>query len=100
MSDDPNKWPNLGPLLNRALMDSVTIVDDPWRPDLSPEAMPEGWRFGNLSFLDDDDVHDHTRWRVRLRYISAFVYWCVAGSGPTPGAALAEAIRKAKDLTG
>lgn len=69
------------------------MTDNPWNVDLSPERMPEGWRFCYL-VRRQNGMFD-----CLLVRKGALSFTEQAVSGPTPGAALAEAIQKVKDHT-
>lgn len=97
VSDDLNQRTDLEGLMGRALRDSVTFVDDPWRPDLSSGAMPEGWRMDVLRYFAT--ASEIRSWQC-IVHKTGSPNSDQVGRGPTPGAALAEAIRKAKEHRG
>lgn len=83
-----------------AKIEALSVAADPtdsWHIDLSPEALPEGWALSRVtdSISKGSDrfyacLESHSRTNdVFCRY--------ARGEGPTPGAALAAAIRNAKE---
>ena len=69
------------------------MPDDPWCLDLSPGAMPEGWEFRGIRYRRE--LPPPNACEATLSNWSLFVN--TSGYGSTPGAALADAIRKAKE---